>query len=195
MKPYDENIQTFAAMFSGYDQALRRLEAAVGGTEPAPAFIALFEALNWAVALDDRAGEHWAPEGKTLGFGWRDRAQGAYRMRAVRFARNSVHHQWSDALRLHEIPRALPMSLPARCFEWRWRPLSELPVRPTKKGAREKARQAEDEAEYQEKLEDKPVDKTLQELGQAFYMLRILLEPGSIPRRGYKPPIGLERQV
>jgi len=38
MKPYDENIQTFAAMFDGYDQALERLEAAVRGTEPAPFF-------------------------------------------------------------------------------------------------------------------------------------------------------------
>jgi hypothetical protein len=49
MKPYDENIQTFAAMFTGYDQALSRLEAAVKEKEPTPAFIALFEALNWAV--------------------------------------------------------------------------------------------------------------------------------------------------
>jgi hypothetical protein len=71
-------------MFDGYDQALTRLESAVRGTDPAPAFIALFEALNWAVALDDRAGEHWAPEGKTLGFGWRDRLQDAYRMRPRR---------------------------------------------------------------------------------------------------------------
>lgn len=44
--PYDENIQTFAAMFTGYDQALSRLEAAVKEKEPTPAFIALFEALN-----------------------------------------------------------------------------------------------------------------------------------------------------
>jgi hypothetical protein len=193
MKPYDDNIQTFAAMFDGYDQALTRLEAAVRGTEPAPAFIALFEALNWAVALDDRAGEHWAPEGKTLGFGWRDRVQDAYRMRAIRFVRNSVHHQWSDALRLHQGGISLPASLPARFFTWRWRALSELPGRPAKKSAKEKARQGEEEAEYREKLEGRDTDKTLKELGQAFYMLRVLLEPGSIPRRGYKPPMEPER--
>jgi hypothetical protein len=73
VKRYDENIQTFAAMFAGYDQALSRLQAAVKNTEPTPAFVALFEALNWAVALDDRAAEHWTPEGKVLGFGWRER--------------------------------------------------------------------------------------------------------------------------
>jgi hypothetical protein len=189
MKPYDENIQTFAAMFDGYDQALTRLESAVRGTEPTPAFIALFEALNWAVALDDRAGEHWAPEGKTLGFGWRDRVQDAYRMRAIRFARNSVHHQWSDALNLHEGGISLPTSLPARFFAWRWRALSELPARPAKKSAREKVRQAEEETDYCEKLEGRHVDKTLQELGQAFYLLRMLLEPTSIPRRGYQSPM------
>jgi hypothetical protein len=72
MKPYDENIQTFAAMFDGYDQALTRLERAAKGKEPAPAFIALFEALNWVVALDERAREHWTPEGKPLGYDWRD---------------------------------------------------------------------------------------------------------------------------
>jgi hypothetical protein len=193
MKPYDENIQTFAAMFDGYDQALTRLESAVRGMKPAPASIALFEALNWAVALDDRAGEHSAPEGNTLGFGWRDRVQDAYRMRAIRFVRNSVHHQWSDALSLHQGGISLPMRLPARFFAWRWRALSELPARPTRKSAKEKARQAEEEAEYREKLEGRHVDKTLQELGQAFYMLRVLLEPGSIPRHGYEPPMEPER--
>jgi hypothetical protein len=180
-------------MFDGYDQALERLEAAVRGTEPTPAFIALFEALNWAVALDDRAGEHWAPEGKTLGFGWRDRVPDAYRMRAIRFVRNSVHHQWSDALSLHTGGISLPTSLPARFFTWRWRALNELPARPAKKRAKEKARQGEEEAEYRGKLEGRDVDKTLKELGQAFYMLRMLLEPSSIPRRGYMPPMGSEQ--
>lgn len=193
MKPYDDNIQTFAAMFDGYDQALSRLEGAVHTTEPAPAFIALFEALNWAVALDDRAAEHWAPEGKPLGFGWRHRVPDAHRMRAIRFVRNSVHHHWSDALSLYEIPRSLSMSFPAKCFEWRWRRLSELPPRQPKKNEKARERQAEEEADYREKLEGMPVDKTLKELGHAFYMLRVLLEPTSIPRHGYRPPVAAER--
>jgi hypothetical protein len=187
MKPYDENIQTFAAMFTGYDQALSRLEAGVKEKEPTPAFIALFEALNWAVALDDRAGEHFAPEGKVLGFGWRERVRGADLMQAVRFARNSVHHQWSDALELDESGMTFPLTFPAVFFEWRWSALSKLPARPVVKGEKAKARQADEEAAYQQKLEGKPARITMHELGEAFYFLRLVLEPGSIPRRGYQP--------
>jgi hypothetical protein len=188
MKPYDENIQTFAAMFDGYDQALTRLERAAKGREPAPAFIALFEALNWAVALDDRAGEHFAPEGKTLGFGWRDWPRGAHLMRAVRFARNNVHHQWSDALELDERGLTPPITPPAVWFEWCWRPLSDLPARPAEKSEKGKKRQAEEEAEYSERLAGQPARLTLHELGEAIHFLRQVLEPASIPRRGYKPP-------
>lgn len=188
MKPYDENIQTFAAMFDGYDQALTRLEWAAKGREPAPAFIALFEALNWAVALDDRAGKHFAPQGKALGFGWRDWPRGAHLMRAVGFARNSVHHQWSDALELDEHGLTPPMTPPAVWFEWCWRSLNDLPERPSEKSAMGKKRQAEEEAEYSERLEGNPARLTLHELGEAFHFLRQVLEPMSIPRRGHKPP-------
>jgi hypothetical protein len=190
MKPYVESIQTFAAMFDGYDQSLTRLETAVKGKDPAPAFIALFEALNWAVALDDRAGEHMAPEGKPLGFGWRDRVRGAHLMRAVRFARNSVHHQWSDALALDEGGLTFPMTFPAVFFEWRWCALDRLPTRPSIKGEAGKLRQAEEEAEYAEHLEGKTARTTLHELGGAFFFLRQVLEPATIPRRGYKVPPG-----
>jgi hypothetical protein len=186
MKPYDENIQTFAAMFTGYDRALSRLEVAVKEKEPTPAFIALFEALNWTVALDDRAGEHFAPEGKVLGFGWRERVRGADLMRAVRFARNSVHHQWSDALELDESGRAYPKTFPVVFFEWRWSALAKLPARPVVKSEKAIARQVEEEAAYQQKLEGKPARITMHDLGEAFYFLRMVLEPGSIPRRGYQ---------
>jgi hypothetical protein len=193
MKPDDENIQTFAAMFSGYDLALSRLETAVKEKEPTPAFIALFEALNWAVALDDRACEHWTPERKALGFGWRDRVKGAHLMQAVRFARNNVHHQWSDALELDESGLELPATLPAGFFEWRWRALGKLPARPPARSEKAKARQAEEEAAYGQELEGKTARMTLHELGEAFYFLRMVMEPGSIPRRGYQPPAESEQ--
>jgi hypothetical protein len=189
MKPYDENIQTFAAMFDGYDQALTRLERAAKGKEPAPAFIALFEALNWAVALDERARKHWTPEGKPLDYGWRDRVRGAHLMRAVGFARNNVHHQWSDALELDKRGLTPPITPPVVWFEWCWRSLSELPPRPVEKSAKQKQRQAEEEAEYREKLEGEPARITLHRLGEAFHFLRQVMEPASIPRRGYKSPV------
>jgi hypothetical protein len=77
MKPYDKNIVTFEAMFVGYTEALNRLEAASGGHNPAATYVPLFEALNWAHALDERVAAHWVPNGKAVGFGWRDRIPNA----------------------------------------------------------------------------------------------------------------------
>jgi len=65
------------------------------------AFIPVFDALNWAVAVDDflqreqPAAERW----------WREHLHGEV-VRAVRFARNRVHHQWARA-----VTRAAPGSL------------------------------------------------------------------------------------
>lgn len=182
MEPYNENIQTFATMFEGYDQAFVRFENAAVDAAPSPAYIALFEALNWAVALDDRAAKHWTPEGKPLGFGWRERAKGAEVMRGVRFARNSVHHQWSDALEFtKEGGSSFPVSVPGGIFEWRWRPASELPE-PDKRFRTK--RWPQERASYCEKLERDSALKTLRELGMGFYFLRLVLEPSSIPREG-----------
>jgi hypothetical protein len=79
----------------GWGQALTRFRTADSDnrfTEPNPrlAFVSLFEALNWAVAIDARAGaddEAW----------WEGLPQGEI-VRAVRFARNRVHHQWAAAV-------------------------------------------------------------------------------------------------
>jgi len=130
VSPGDENVQAFAVMFDGYDWALTRFQAAAKGRDAAPAFIALFEALNWAVALDKRAAERWTPEGRPLGYAWRERVRGAHIMQAVRFARNSVHHHWSDALERNDGGMSFPMTFPLVFFEWRWRPLAELPPSP-----------------------------------------------------------------
>lgn len=66
MKPYDQNIVTFEAMFVGYTETLNRLEAASGGRSPAATYVPLFEALNWAQALDERVAAHWVPNGRPL---------------------------------------------------------------------------------------------------------------------------------
>lgn len=188
VKPYAENIQTFAAMFDGYEAALERLETAAKGKDPTPAFIALFEALNWAVALDDRAGEHWTPDGgEPLGFGWRDRLGNAEIMRPVRFARNNVHHQWSDALFLDERSSTFPLKFPVVFFEWRWHALSQLPARPAPPSEKARERRVAEEATYRRLLEGRPARITLRELGKTFYFLRQLLEPATLPRGGRLP--------
>jgi hypothetical protein len=48
--------------------------------------------------LDDRCREHWAPDGNPLGSEWLRRWRGDVTIaRAIRFARNRVHHQWAEA--------------------------------------------------------------------------------------------------
>jgi hypothetical protein len=64
-------------MFDGYTRAVERFDAAARGRDERDALIPLFEALNWAFALDDRTNAHFAPEGEVLkDYGWRDRIAG-----------------------------------------------------------------------------------------------------------------------
>ncbi len=179
MLPYRENIQTFAAMFEGYAGAADRFYAAAETRDTTATFIPLFEALNWAVVLDERAAKHWTPAGKPLGWRWREKIRDAEIMRGVRFIRNSVHHDWSDALELDE--RGKSLTTPdVEVFEWRWRDADDLPERDKKDEAGEKV--------YRELLEGEPARSTLDTLGRVFYFLRQVLEPSSL-RPVATPPV------
>jgi hypothetical protein len=46
----------------------------------------LFEALNWAVALDDQVRQNWAPAGTVLDWAWRTRVPSGDCVSAVRLA-------------------------------------------------------------------------------------------------------------
>src|ERR1700735_1891342 len=92
-------------MTGGYARAYERFEIAEGNNDPVAAFFALFEAWNWAHAVDDIIARAWSPRGKVLGYDWRtDPAiSGAGEvlaniMSGLRYVRNRVHHQWADAL-------------------------------------------------------------------------------------------------
>ncbi len=183
VQPYSENIQTFAAMFDGYAAATGRFHEAAKTRDATAAFIPLFEALNWAVALDDRAAKHWTPAGKPLGFAWREWVRDAEVMRGVRFVRNSVHHQWSDALVLDEGGMSFPMTFPVVFFEWRWRPADGLPA--PEKGRRDEG----GEEDYRAMLEGEPARTTLETLANAFYFLRQVLEPSSLRRTPTAPVV------
>jgi hypothetical protein len=63
-------------------------------------YFALFEALNWADCLDDRLTIDWPFEEIAHGRYWCDEFRGGGLIRGLRFARNSVHHDWSLALDL-----------------------------------------------------------------------------------------------
>lgn len=181
MQPYRDNVVTMAMLLRGYADAYARFkEAARDDSDVASAtFAPLFEALNWAVALDDRIRKHWAPEGQALGFAWRERVPAAGAMRGVRWARNAVHHQWADALEVVRADQAPMRRYPARPHEWLWREADHLP-RPSK--GRE---DAEGEAAYRRILAGHTCEDTLAILGEAFDDVWRMVEfPGSLGMQG-----------
>ena len=161
-------------MFKGFALAVERFEVAAKAQEPDDAYIPLFEALGWAVALDSRTKEQWVPDGpdQKPGWGWRERVNGAEVLRGVRWARNAIHHDWADALRLDERGRRYPKTYPNVYFEWVWRPTDELP-------ASERS-DVDGEAVYHECLEGQPARVTLTQLTEAFGLLSQLLEPHAL---------------
>ena len=158
----------------GYGAAALRFDQATSTLrDPGPGFFALFEALNWAVALDDLICETWVPEGSRLGWGWRARAGGEQLtelVNATRHARNLVHHHWADALRLEE-GACFPMRFPVSFHTWAWRPVDELPPSPD-----ERHRDA-----YQRRLAGVRAADSLHELGEAFDRVGLLLDPPRPP--------------
>lgn len=162
-------------LLDGYAQAVARFEQTAKGRDGRAAFAPLFEALSWAVAVDERIAAHWAPEGEPLRWAWRDRVEGADVMAGVRFARNRVHHQWSDALRLDKRGFVLPVTLPTGFFDWRWRDLADLPP-----GER---RDSDGESVYRDRVAGSPARLTLRRLRDAFTFVGSLLEPHALPER------------
>lgn len=162
MKPCDQNIVTYESMLIGYTAAVARFETAVKDRNPITALVGVFESLNWAVALDERIGKHWVPCGESLGREWRGRlSRGAEIMDGVRFARNRVHHQWSDAMVAEDGSRG-------EFVDWVWRSATELPkFRPDVNG----------EAVYRDHMQGRPVKLCLDVLDGVFLTLQFLLEP------------------
>jgi hypothetical protein len=135
-------------LLAGYRQAYERWMAGPRiDPDPDQAFFAIFEALNWAVAVDDRLKEavpYWP-----RGFDQRDSLLG------FRFARNAIHHDWADALWLDRSGAVLPTPLPHAFFEWCWR----ADLHSTKDWGR---------AKYRTHLSGKPVRFTLEALESLF---------------------------
>jgi hypothetical protein len=159
-------------IYSGYSHAMDRLGAALAQHNDEAAFHALFEALNWTVSLTDYLDDRGERvENRTL--------------RGVRFARNSVHHRWADALERRESPTptvrvasaggrrggSATFTTPAVTIEWCWRPAEELP--PAKGRWRKKKWYRDGEAAYSECLATKHVASTLDHLKGVFDQLTI----------------------
>lgn len=178
--PADSSVR-FGILLSGYAGAYRRLADAIPERDEAAVFHALFETLNWAVTIDQAAGEQWLPAGKPLKQGWREKIHGAQAMAGVRFARNRVHHQWAAAVEIDTSGRRYPLRYPRRYFEVIWKPSAELP-----------AGNDEGRERYDALLAGEPVDVTLHILGEVFDDVWEFLE---IPGKFGLPPSGFRERL
>src|SRR5437870_4591481 len=121
-----DGIVPIATFIEGYEHAMRRFLDVRNSRDAVATFLPLFEALNWAVAIDSRFEEAW--RGDPLyreGEWWSDGYINGDTVKGLRFARNRVHHQWAEALQMTS-GASFPLTFPMTCMEWRWR--IELPA-------------------------------------------------------------------
>ncbi len=172
----------------GFAQALERWQRAQAAEDAEGAFFALFEALDWAHAVDDYVAWVWQPDGTvTKRPWWAWRKHGALGvgdelsniMQGLRYARNRVHHQWADALVTTD-GLTFPIVFPARFRSWVWRRVEDLPTPP------DEAREASGREAYSKALAERPADATLTAIAGTFAFLGDLLDP-PIPMR--TPPV------
>jgi hypothetical protein len=148
-------------LLDGYQQATWRFEDAATREEHLQAFFALFEALNWAHALDDLIGKVFVPEGEPEGEGWRRWVAGGEGvLGAFRWVRNRVHHQWADALAPH--PGTTKRILPFDGGPQVWRSADDLPTGRGGSGER-RGREL-----YEQHFAGQPVAYALREVDRVF---------------------------
>jgi hypothetical protein len=150
-------------LFEGFEQARQRFAAVVNDLEGRAAYFALFEALNWAVALDERI-----VATDLAKWQWRDRVADGDVVRGLRYARNRVHHDWVDALaialgtlRPDTLVGPTTLLLLGGASEWRWRDLRDLPPEegPDRHGG---------DVAYRTRIARRPPSETLDALARAF---------------------------
>jgi hypothetical protein len=118
-------------------------------------YLALFEALNWGVSLDDRLTRDWPFEEIAFGRYWCDEFAGGGLIRGFRCARNSVHHDWSYALDVDPTKVIFLQRIDLLSLCWR------ADLRPDRPDAAA-------EAAYEEYLGGRVVGDTLLEIGSIF---------------------------
>jgi hypothetical protein len=118
-------------------------------------YLALFEALNWGVSLDDRLTRDWPFEEITFGMYWCDEFVGGDLVRGFRCARNSVHHDWSYALDVDPTTVVFQQRVDLLSLCWRSGLRPDVPDGPGKTA-------------YREYLGGRVVGDTLLEIGSIF---------------------------
>jgi hypothetical protein len=134
-------------LVEGYGRALSRFRAASEQEDKSAleTFLPLFEALNWAVAIQDYLRERGEPlDHHPL-------------VRALRFARNRVHHAWAAALEVRDVEVSAsrgPLVVTGMTFDWFWIETERLPLGGNRTG----------ETEYDAHLAGKTARAALDEL-------------------------------
>jgi hypothetical protein len=118
-------------------------------------YLALFEALNWGVSLDDLLTKDWPFDEIQFGKYWCDDFAGAGLIRGLRYARNAVHHDWSLALDVNPLEVLFQQRIELLWLCWEPELKSE---RPNPQG----------EQAYRENLAGRVVGDTLLEIGALF---------------------------
>jgi hypothetical protein len=141
-------------LVDGYRRAHARFTDTKDQRERKERFVPLFETLNWVVAIMDSEPKFWRDEIVV----------------ALRFARNSVHHQLADALEPRDVPFPQVATNqvggsriigPPVVLDWFWIPADQLPKPPLRfinRGYRV-GRKA-----YEDRLEGEPVAHALAHL-------------------------------
>jgi hypothetical protein len=136
-------------------------------------YFALFEALNWAVSLDDRLALDWPYEEISYGEYWCDEFVGGGLIRGLRSVRNAVHHDWALALDMDPVEVPFCKRIDLLCVRW----LSGLPSRDDRsRGA----------TAYLDFLAGRVVGDTLLEIDEIFESATQIVM-GGLPRRPSGP--------
>lgn len=123
MENNNNSIITTQTLFNGYSSAYKRYTAVQTQSDPEILFFPLFESLNWAVTIDDKL--------KKDNPNWHHRfGKDGEIIKAIRHARNRVHHQWADAI-YKSSGAALPLMIPFALMEWNWKSVIDLPPEDT----------------------------------------------------------------
>lgn len=130
-------------------------------------YFAIFEALNWAVSLDDRLTQDWPYEEISYGEYWCDEFVGGGLIRALRFVRNAVHHDWSLALEMDPAEAPFCKRIDLLCLPW----LSAWPTGGRVRGA----------TAYRDFLAGRVVGDTLLEINEIFAAATEIVM-GGLPR-------------
>lgn len=113
----------FTVFMQGFSAASDRFVSASQSRSRDETFPPLFEALNWAAAVDLRITDRWNADSPRACF-WPSCYTHGDVLLGMRYVRNRVHHQWADAFDVSLSGVAMQAE---GGFVWRWLPAEHLP--------------------------------------------------------------------